>query len=75
MTNITDTECYSIIRVASIRVSPRKCAFKKSGHKGSIFKDGTDGDVDSIRLLLHNCNYVNHNSEEHMMVRFLTTAM
>ena len=35
--------------VLSIGESPLKCFFIiKSGHKGSIFKDGTHGDVDSI---------------------------
>ena len=52
-----------------------KCGFRKYGHKGCIVKDGTDGHVDSIILLLNNRNYANRNSEEHFMVRCLTTAM
>ena len=42
---------------------------------GSIGNDGTDGHVDSIKLLLNNPKYANHNSEEHLLVRLLTTAM
>ena len=42
---------------------------------GSIGTDGTDGHVDSIKLLLNNPKYANHNSEEHLLVRLLTTAM
>ena len=61
--------------VVSIEESPLKCVFRKSGHKVSILKDGIDGHADSIRLLLNNSNYGNHNSEEHLMVRLLTTAM
>ena len=64
-----------INRVVSIGVSPLKCVFRKSGHKISILKDGIDGHADSIRLLLNSRNYVNRNSEEHFMVRLLTTAM
>ena len=48
--------------VVVIGESPLKCVFRKSGHK-----DGIDGHADSIRLLL--------NSEEHFIVRLLTTAM
>ena len=44
-------------------------------YKGSIGNDGTDGDVDSIKLLLNNPKNANHNSEEHLLVRLLTTAM
>ena len=64
-----------IDRVVSIGESPLKCVFRKSGHKISILKDGIDGHADSIRLLLNSRNYVNRNSEEHFMVRLLTTAM
>ena len=64
-----------IDRVVSIGESPLKCVFRKSGHKVSILKDGIDGHADSIRLLLNSRNYLNHNSEEHFMVRLLTTAM
>ena len=64
-----------IDRVVSIGESPLKCVFRKSGHKVSFLKDGIDGHVDSIRLLLNSRNYVNHNSEEHFMVRLLTTAL
>ena len=42
---------------------------------GYIGNDGTDGHVDSIKLLLNNPKYANHNSEEHLLVRLLTTAM
>ena len=42
---------------------------------GSIGNGGTDGHVDSIKLLLNNPKYANHNSEEHLLVRLLTTAM
>ena len=62
-------------RVVSIGESPLKCVFRKSGHKIYILKDGIDGHADSIRLLLNSRNYLNHNSEEHFMVRLLTTAM
>ena len=34
---------------------------------GSIGNDGTDGHVDSIKLLLNNPKYDNHNSEEHFI--------
>ena len=61
--------------VVSIGESPLKCVFRKSGHEVSILKDGIDGHADSIRLLLNSRNYLNHNSEEHFMVRLLTTAM
>ena len=64
-----------IDRVVSIGESPLKCVFRKSGHKVSILKDVIDGHADSIRLLLNSRNYLNHNSEEHFMVRLLTTAM
>ena len=64
-----------IDRAVSIGESPLKCVFRKSGHKISILKDGIDGHADSIRLLLNSRNYVNRNSEEHFMVRLLTTAM
>ena len=64
-----------IDRVVSIGESPLKCVFRKSGHKVSFLKDGIDGHADSIRLLLNSRNYVNHNSEEHFMVRLLTTAL
>ena len=64
-----------IDRVVSIGESPLKCVLRKSGHKISILKDGIDGHADSIRLLLNSRNYLNHNSEEHFMVRLLTTAM
>ena len=64
-----------IDRVVSIGESPLKCVFKKSGHKVSTLKDGIDGHADSIRLLLNSRSYLNHNSEEHFMVRLLTTAM
>ena len=37
--------------------------------------DGTAGHVDYIKLLLSNPKYDNHNSEEHLLVRLLTTAM
>ena len=36
-------------------------------------KYGERGHVDSTRLLLNNRNYTNHNSEEHFMVRLLST--
>ena len=65
----------SIDRVESIGESPLKCAFRKCGHKGSILKDGIDGHVDSIQLLLNNRNYVDYNSEEHVMLRLLMTSM
>ena len=42
---------------------------------GSIDNDGTAGHVDSIKLLLNNPKYANHNSEEHLLVRLSTTAM
>ena len=42
---------------------------------GYIGNDGTAGHVDSIKLLLNNPKYANHNSEEHLLVRLLTTAM
>ena len=42
---------------------------------GYFGNDGTDGHVDSIKLLLNNPKYANHNSEEHLLVRLLTTAM
>ena len=42
---------------------------------GSIGNDGTDGHVDSIKLLLNNPEYAKHNSEEHLLVRLLTTVM
>ena len=66
-----------IDRVVSIGESPTmiKFLFRKSGHKVYILKAGIDGHADSIRLLLHNSNYANHNSEEHYIVRLLTTAM
>ena len=38
---------------------------------GYIGNDGTDGHVDSIKLLLNNPEYANHNSEEHLLVRLL----
>ena len=62
-------------RVVSIGESPLKCVFRKCGHKNFILKDGIDGHVDSISLLLHSCNYVDRNSEEHFMLRLLTTSM
>ena len=34
----------------SIGESPLKCAFRKSCLKRAIFKDGIDGNVDSIQL-------------------------
>ena len=49
--------------------------YKVCLYKGSIGNDGTDGHVDSIKLLLNNPKYANHNSEEHLLVRLLTTAM
>ena len=64
-----------IDRVVSIGESLLKCVFfRKSGHKVYILKDGIDGHADSIRLLLNSRNYLNHNSDEHFMVRLLTTA-
>ena len=62
-------------RVVSIGESTLKCVFRKCGHKHFILKDGIDGHVDSIRLLLHNRNYVDRNSEEQFMLRLLTTSM
>ena len=48
-------------------------------NKGKRSKDTEVGEWRSsfikIRLLLKNCNYVNHNSEEHLMVRLLTIGM
>ena len=64
-----------IDRVVSIGESHPKCVFRKSGHKVSILKDGIDGHADSIRLLLNSRNYVDHNSEEHFMVRPLTQSI
>ena len=65
----------SFFRVVSIGESHLKCVFRKSGHKVSILKDGIDGHADSIRLLLNSRNYLNHNSEEHVMVQLLTTSI
>ena len=48
---------------------------RPASDKVSFLKDGIDGHADSIRLLLNSRNYVNHNSEEHFMVRLLTTAL
>ena len=62
-------------RVVSIGESPLKCVFRKCGHKEFILKDGIDGHVDSIRHLLHSRNYVDRNSDEHFMLRLLTTSM
>ena len=62
-------------RVVSIGESPLKCVFRKCGRKELILKDGIDGHVDSIRLLLNNRQYVDRNSEEHFMLRLLTTSM
>ena len=62
-------------RVVSIVESPLKCVFRKCGHTFFILKDGIDGHVDSIRQLLHSRNYVDRNSEEHFMLRLLTTSM
>ena len=62
-------------RVVSIGESPLKCVFRKCGHKFFILKDGIDGHVDSIRQLLHSRNYVDRNTEEHFMLRLLTTSM
>ena len=62
-------------RVVSIGESPVKCVFRKCGNKEFILKDGIDGHVDSIRLQLHSRNYVDRNSEEHFMLRLLTTSM
>ena len=62
-------------RVVSIGESPLKCVFRKCGRKELILKDGIDGHVDSIRLLLNNRHYVDRNSEEHFMLRLLTTSM
>ena len=62
-------------RGVSIGESPLKCVFRKSGHKIHMLKDGIDGHADSIRQLLNSSNYANHNSDEHFMVRLLTTAM
>ena len=59
-------------RVVSIGESPLKCVFRKCGQNNFI---GIDGHVDSIRLLLHSRNYVDRNSEEHFMLRLLTTSM
>ena len=66
-----------IDRVVSIGESPLKCVFRKSGHKVSFLKDGIDGHADSIRLglLLNSRNYVNHNSEEHFMVRLFNDSI
>ena len=60
--------------VVSIGESPKKCVFRKCGHKEFTLKDGIDGHVDSIRLLLHGRNYVDRNSEEHFMLRLLTNT-
>ena len=62
-------------RVVSIGESPLKCVFRKCGPKEFILKDGIDGHVDSIRHLLHSRNYVDRNSDEHFMLRLLTTYM
>ena len=62
-------------RVVSIGESPLKCVFRKCGHKEFILKDGIGGHVDSIRLLLHSRNYFDRNSDEHVMLRLLTTSM
>ena len=62
-------------RVMSIGESPLKCVFRKCGHKEFILKDGIDGHVDSIRLQLHSRNLVDRNSEEHFILRLLTTSM
>ena len=43
--------------------------------KDIILKDDIDGHVDSVRLLLNNRKFVNHNSEEQFMLRLLMTAM
>ena len=45
--------------------SSLKCAFIQSSHTGAMFKDGIDGQIDSIRLLLPNRNYANHKLGEH----------
>ena len=55
-------------RVVSIGESPLKCVFRKCGRKELILKDGIDGHVDSIRLLLNNRHYVDRNSEEQKLV-------
>ena len=39
------------------------CFFFYKVWLGSIGNDGTDGHVDSIKLLLNNPKYANHNSE------------
>ena len=64
-------------RVVSIWESPLKCVIRKCGHDEFILKDGIDGHVDSIRLqqLLHSRNFVDRNSEEHFILRLLTTSM
>ena len=62
-------------RVVSIGESPLKCVFRKCGHKEFILKDDIDGHVDSIRLHLHIRNFVDRNSEEHFILRLLTTSM
>ena len=62
-------------RVVSIGESPLKCVFRKCGQIFLILKNGIYGHVDSIRLLLHSRNYVDRNSEEHFMLRLLTTSM
>ena len=66
-----------LVRVVSIGKSPLKCVFRKCGHKEFILKDGIDGHVDSIRhiILLHSRNFVDRNSDEHCMLRLLTTSM
>ena len=62
-------------RLVSIGESSLKWVFRKCGHKEFILKDGIEGHVDSIRLLLHSRNYVDRNSEEQCMLRLLTTSM
>ena len=56
MTHGTTLPGTLIDRVVSIGESPLKCDFRKSSNKLAIFKDDTDGHVDSIRLLIHNVN-------------------
>ena len=61
--------------IHSIGEYPLKCVLRNYGREGYIVKDGADGHVNSIIIILNNRNYANRTSKEHFMVRILYTAV
>ena len=61
-------------RVVALGKSPLTLLFRQSSAKKNIYQNH-DGNVDSIRHLLSQTNFIKANSYEHFLVHLLTTAL